>query len=438
MTMRRCAIVICALGAAVPVSGQDAQLSDAALAAAIQAYLTPAAAQLSGNLLVARGDRVVFERSYGMASHELRVPFNAATPTAVASITKPLTVLVATRLVNEGRLSLDDTVSRWLPEFLHGHRMTVRQLIGHRAGIPHRLLPDEAQNQPRTASDMVAAANALPLLFPPGERYSYSSGGYSILAAVLERAGGASYDGLLQKYVVAISGSRLLRHIDRRELLVGRATSGIAVGDRIINAPLRDLSFLVGAGSVYSTPRDVLPIIHALTRGLYGSMATGYLVDSTGFAWSGITNGFRAIADWYRKDSLTVLFFGNVLTGAVELMRRDIPRLARGEITAAMTIPRIIATPLRVAVQERIAGDYDAGDGVKVTLRFLSSTLALFGERALVPLDDTTLFSPSDYAHVTVARVNSGQPVVMQWGPSAARAGTASRPFTKVNPRLVQ
>jgi len=141
---------------------------DAELTRRIDAYVAPLAAkELSGTLLVARGNRVLVERSFGFASHELRVPFTPTTPTNVASITKPLTIIIVSRLVEARKLSVNDTVSKWLPEYVHGSRMTITQLLNHRAGVPHRLLPDDQQEEPRTTDDMVQAANKLPLLFEP-------------------------------------------------------------------------------------------------------------------------------------------------------------------------------------------------------------------------------------------------------------------------------
>src|SRR3954462_1544211 len=119
--------------------------SDAELTRRIEAYIAPFAAnELSGTLLVARGDRVLIERSFGFANYEQGVRFTPTTPTNVASITKPLTIIITTKLVEAHRLSVGDTVSKWVPEYIYGKRMTVDQLFNHRAGVPHRLIPDEA------------------------------------------------------------------------------------------------------------------------------------------------------------------------------------------------------------------------------------------------------------------------------------------------------
>src|SRR4051812_25453771 len=123
----RTSIVAVACLAPVLVHGQGvARPSDAELVRRIDAYVAPLAAhELSGTLLVARGNRVLVERSFGYANYELRVPFTPTTPTNVASITKPMTIIIASRLIEAGKLSVNDTVSKWLPEYVHGSRMTV-------------------------------------------------------------------------------------------------------------------------------------------------------------------------------------------------------------------------------------------------------------------------------------------------------------------------
>jgi len=408
-------------------------VDDATLVRRIDAYLAPIAMhELSGTLLVARGDRVLLERSFGFASHELRVPFTSTTPTNVASITKPLTIIIAMRLLDEKRFSLSDTVARWLPEYVHGKRMTVEQLMNHTAGVPHRLLAEDAQEEPRTTTDMVLAANALPLLFDPGTRSSYSSGGYSLFAAVLERASGKPYDALLQEYVARPIHARTIRHLDHRELLAGRASSVVPIGAAVINAPLRDLSFLVGAGSVYTTPRDVFAVMQGLIRGTYGATARNALVRPTGLTWNGVTNGFRAFANWRASDSLSVLFFGNSHVGAIDLMGRDIPRIAAGERVPAPVIPTIVPVALTSAQRDRLSGGYDTGGGEVSQVSFLSPSLMLFGDRALVATSDSTFFSTADYAPVTFVGASSGPVTAIQWGAGTWGTGELGPRFTPV------
>jgi CubicO group peptidase (beta-lactamase class C family) len=418
----------------VAVGGQGApRPTDAELVRRIDAYVAPLAAhELSGTLLVARRNRVLVERSFGFANHELRVPFTPTTPTNVASITKPLTIIITSRLVEARQLSVNDTVSKWLPEYVHGSRMTITQLLNHRAGVPHRLLPDDQQEEPRTADDMVQAANKLPLLFEPGAQSVYSSGGYAVLAAVLEHVTGKRYDELLQQHVSQPVGAKMIRHVDHREMLAGRAVSVIPTGDGVLNAPLRDLSFLVGGGSVYTTPRDLFAVMQGVVSGTYGAAVGTALLRADGMHWNGVTNGFRAFADWNAVDSLTVIFTGNAHTGAIDLLRREIPRMAAGAAVVAANVPRFTPVAISIAAQRRLEGEYDTGGGSISTVRFSSPRLLLFGDRALVPLSDSTFLSTADYAVVTFASGASGAVERIEWGPGTWGAGEQGPRFPKV------
>jgi CubicO group peptidase (beta-lactamase class C family) len=407
--------------------------SDEELARRVQSYVAPLAAhELSGTLLVARGDRVLVERSFGFANHELGVPFTPTTPTNVASITKPLTIIITSQLAESGRLSLNDTVSKWVPEYVYGKRMTVTQLLNHRAGVPHRLLPDDAQSEPRTTDDMVRAANAMPLLFEPGSREMYSSGGYAILAAVLEHVTGKGYDALLQEMVARPVGARTIRHVNSRELLPGRAISAIPLGTTVLNAPLRDLSFLVGGGSVFTTPRDLFLVMRGVVGGKYGAATRAALLDSAGMHWNGVTNGYRAFADWRPSDSLTVIFTGNTHTGAIDLLRRVIPQMAAGVNVKAPDVPNVTPVALSASAQARLAGNYDTGGRSVSALKVLSPTLVLFGDRALITLNDSTLYSFADYARVSFTSNAAGKVEAIQWGAGTWGTGELGPRFARL------
>jgi len=421
----------------ITISAQSKpRLSDAEVVRRVNEYVAPLAArELSGTLLVARGNRILVERSFGFANYELGVRFPPATPTNVASITKPLTDIIAARLSDEKKLSWSDTVSKWLPNYVYGSKMTVTQLINHRAGVPHRLLPDSNQSQPRTAQEMVTIANGVPLLFQPGDSTSYSSGGYSILAAVLERAAKQTYDEMLQHYVANPVSAKTIRHVDTRTILPGRASSAIPIGSGVMNASLRDLSFLVGAGSVYTTPHDIFLVMRGLVNGVYGATAREALMRPDGLHWNGVTNGFRAVADFYPTDSVTVIFFSNLYTGAIDLMRRDIPHVVAGENVRTPVIPRVTPVALSPAAQQRLVGYYDVGGGQKGELTFTSPSMIVWFDRPLLARDDSTFFSTTDYATVRFLSDSTGAVSRLDWGPGTWATGDEHLRFPRVRTR---
>jgi CubicO group peptidase (beta-lactamase class C family) len=428
-------LAISLLPLAAPAQAKQPRLSDAEVVRRVNAYVAPLARDLSGTLLVARGNRILIERSFGLSNYELGVRFIPATPTNIASLTKPLTEIIAARLSDEKKLSWTDTVSKWLPNYVYGSKMTVKQLIDHRAGVPHRLMPESEETQPRTAQEMVEIANKVPLLFQPGASESYSSGGYAILAAVLERAGKQTYDELLQHYVAIPVSAKAIRHVDSRMIVPGRASSVIPTGSGWINASLKDYSFLVGAGSVYTTPHDFFLVIRGLVNGTYGATARDSLMESDGMHWNGEGNGFRTIADWYAADSLTVLYFSNVRLGATDLLRHQIPRIVAGDNVRPPVVPQPKAVALSPAAQRRLLGDYDTGGGDINTVTFASPSLMNWGERFLLALDDSTFYSFADYAKVRFPSDSTGAVKGIDWGPGTWATGDQHLRFPRVRGR---
>jgi hypothetical protein len=167
-------------------------------------------------------------------------------------------------------------------------------------------------------------------------------------------------------------------------------------------------------------------------RGKYGTAARAALIDSAGMHWNGVTNGYRAFADWIPSDSLTVIFAGNTHTGAIDLMRRVIPRMATDAEIKSAEVPMVTPVALSAAAQARLEGNYDTGGGFVSALKFLSPTLVLFGDRALIPLNDSTLFSFADYARVTFTSGVSGEVEAIQWGAGTWGTGQMGPRFARV------
>jgi CubicO group peptidase (beta-lactamase class C family) len=130
----------------IPVDAAGAPAADS-LETAIDDWLKPMldAGHLSGTLLVAKGETVLYEKSFGMADYELGVPNRPDTRFCIASVTKPMTIALVCRLVDEGLMRPDDTVSKWIPDFPRADSITVSHLLNHRAGIPHRVTTEEEE-----------------------------------------------------------------------------------------------------------------------------------------------------------------------------------------------------------------------------------------------------------------------------------------------------
>jgi CubicO group peptidase (beta-lactamase class C family) len=196
---------------------------EAGLAAAAHVYEDAARDGLQGaaSIVAARRGRIVLARSFGSAE--------AAGPDAIfmmASITKPVTALAFMMLVEKGHVSLADAACMYLPEFSEGERVhvTVGHLLSHTSGLPDMLPENTALREARAPlSAFVTKAFATPLLFSPGEDFSYSSMGILLASEILERISGKAIRDFMREKIFQPLG------MSRTELGLGPAVRAIAI-----------------------------------------------------------------------------------------------------------------------------------------------------------------------------------------------------------------
>jgi len=167
----------------------------------------------AASLLVAHNGKIEIEQGFGNMSRKAGAkPCRSDSVFLVASISKPVTAMAVMRLVDQGRIALDDPAQKYLPEFTGDgrERVTVRNLLTHTSGLPD-MLPDNLELRKRQAplKDFVSGAFRTPLLFPPGTRVSYQSMGILLASEIVERVSGMPLDRFLQR---EIFGPLKMRH----------------------------------------------------------------------------------------------------------------------------------------------------------------------------------------------------------------------------------
>ncbi len=390
--------------------------TDSELKKRIEAYIAPMekAGQLSGSFLVARGDKILFEKSWGFADRQRKIAFDSKTSSCVASVSKPVTVILAVKLLGDGKISLRDPISKWLKDFPNGDKIQVQHLLYHRSGIPHRLTKPDEENIARTAADMVELASKAKLDFEPGSRNQYSSGGYSVLVRVLELASGKSYQQLLDEIVLKPLQLKNTFHPGpkTKSRIIAKSYRWTLDGQTV--ASEKDYSFLVGAGSLFSTPRDMLAISRALTKEKFGELAKRRLTRFGRLQWNGITNHYRAYLNYNSQTDVTVVMVSNNMVGANDSLRVDIPRIVKGEEVK----PRIVPNHKRVSLPEDVlkqyAGRYNIG-GSPMPVRAQNGALYA-NDWLLIPISEKSFFSPQDYSIVSVTTNDKGEPQSLDWG----------------------
>jgi D-alanyl-D-alanine carboxypeptidase len=153
-------------------------------------------------------DGAMWQGAAGLADREQGVPVAPTDRFEIASITKIFMSVLTLRLVEEGQVTLDDPIALHLPDFPAADQITVRHLLGHRAGVfdPTSILVSDRLGPPDpekvfTSEELLDASAAGTPTFPPGTQHDYSNANYWVLAAVLEAATGSDTASLLDAYV---------------------------------------------------------------------------------------------------------------------------------------------------------------------------------------------------------------------------------------------
>jgi len=233
----------------------------AEIAAIMEALATNG--QYSGTLLVSVKGEVVYTGAFGLADIERGVPNTLDTRFRIASATKPFTTLLVYQLVAAGKLSLDDKLSDWVPEYPadKGANITVSHLLRHRSGITGEGRIPELEQIERhrwTREALLQEVASRDLVFEPGTRHEYSNYGYFLLGTIVERAGDASYADQLADRICDPAGMTLTRGDDNDAIIPGRALGyHFDYFDGPLHAPYLDMSFTFGYGHLLSTVRDL-------------------------------------------------------------------------------------------------------------------------------------------------------------------------------------
>ena len=229
---------------------------------------------------VDRGDEVELAAAYGLADRAHEVPNTVDTQFAIASATKGLTALVVAGLVEDGSLDLSTTARSVLGQDLPLIRddVTVEHLLAHRSGIGDYVdeeadldLSDHLMPVPvhelATTEQYLVALEGHPTKFAPDERFSYSNGGYVVLALIAERTSGVPFHELVRARVCEPAGMADSGFL-RSDELPGRAAIGYLTADggsrtNVFHLPVRGS----GDGGIYSTVADISAFWRSLFAG---------------------------------------------------------------------------------------------------------------------------------------------------------------------------
>jgi D-alanyl-D-alanine carboxypeptidase len=204
---------------------------------------TVAHQRLAGvSLAVARDGAILYAKGYGYRDMAKRLPATPQTIYNIASNSKQFTAACVLLLQQDGKLNIDDKLSKYLPELPYAGEVTIREVLNHTSGLSDYL--DIVDNTSLTPAKVYGALPKLKLRFPPGSKYEYSNSNYIIAGLVVARVSGMSYDEFLRK--------RILVPLDLRSTSVGTAPKDLPDGA---------LGYMVVKGRIVPTVQQTVAIL---------------------------------------------------------------------------------------------------------------------------------------------------------------------------------
>ena len=257
-------------GAALSVQAADSNAELARYADQLfsKAY---AANEPGAAVLVAKDGQALLRKGYGMASVELGVPMQPDGVFEIASITKEFTAAAILMLQDRGKLSLDDEITKYLPEYpTHGQKITIFHLLTHTSGVPDfTALPEwwPRMREDMSVQQILGLFKDKPLEFTPGEKQGYSNSGYTLLGAIIEKVSGKSYEDFMEQEMLAPLGMTRSRNWHPAEIVPGFVTGYDKEENGYRTALPISMTQSFAAGSLLSTVDDLALWAEALPSG---------------------------------------------------------------------------------------------------------------------------------------------------------------------------
>lgn len=310
----------------------------------------------SGVVRVTKADSVVYENAFGFADRALGVRNTVQTKFQIASLSKPITATAILMLAEQGKLSLEDTLQKFVPDFPNADKITIEELLTHYSGLGDAAAqPDynDWSRFPQTTAALVEHAKKVPANSAPGTGYFYSNSNYHILAFIIEKVSGESYGDFLAQRIFKPAMMTNTAHRAKDETIVANLATGYSPAGtkEFERATYLDWTSKTGNGSIYSTADDLVRFHHALQAGLllkpkmlelsYGFQNKNRRV---GMFWfhrerfghrsvyvNGSSPGFKAHFERFIDDDATVVVLSNVYIAATSTIAEDLGAMLFGQ-----------------------------------------------------------------------------------------------------------
>lgn len=221
--------------------------------------------------MIAKAGKPVYQKAFGKANMELGVDLSPVHVFQIGSMTKQFTAIAILMLEEQGKLNVKDPVSRYIPDYPSGDRITLHHLLTHTSGIKDftkmKSISDIAQKD-MTPKMLVDFFKNEPVDFLPGEKFDYNNSGYVLLGHIIELVSGMTYGEFIQKNIFDKAGMKQSYYASDRQLIPNRAAGYHKKEYGYVNKTVISYSVPFSSGSLMSTATDLLKWQDALNQNL--------------------------------------------------------------------------------------------------------------------------------------------------------------------------
>lgn len=336
-------------------------------------------------VLVSRKGDIVYKKAFGMANLELNIPMKIDNVFRIGSITKQFTAVAILQLMEQGKLSLQDEITKFIPDYpTQGNKITIEHLLTHTSGI-QSFTSMKDYNQRMTVDmepeEMINHFKNEPMEFTPGTKWNYNNSGYFLLGYIIEKASGRTYAQYIEENIFQPLGMTNSLYGSNLKIIKNRVDGYMKDANGYLNATHVSMLQPYAAGSIMSTVEDMHKwnkAVHAnklLKKENLAKALTSYkLTDSTstgyGYGWSfgyvkgsptiehgGGINGSLTMGIYLPKEDVYVIIFSNCECYSPGEMAAKLASLAIGKPYEHKTIK------LENAVLQEYPGVYENKKG---------------------------------------------------------------------------
>jgi len=224
-----------------------------------------------GVFLVSKKGKTIYEKAFGKANLELNVDMAPNNVFQIGSMTKQFTAVSILILESQGKLSVYDPISKYIPDYPSGNSITIHHLLTHTSGIKDftkmKSISEIAQKE-MSPKMMVDFFKNEPVDFKPGEKFEYNNSGYVVLGYLIELVSGEKYEDFIKKNIFEKAGMNNSYYASDRKIIKNRAYGYHQKSDGYVNKTVISFSVPFASGSLMSTVEDMVKWQNAINKNL--------------------------------------------------------------------------------------------------------------------------------------------------------------------------